>query len=95
MIPLALIFTLLSHLYQVVVASGRIATGQAIFHESLEARKSITAISRSEKFAKYIRVMARSVRVLTKSRFFKELNHRHHLARRHPDSRKKRKRKTR
>ena len=44
--------------------------GQTILHEGLEVRKAASAAARSQKFAKYVRMGSRSVRVLSKSRFF-------------------------
>lgn len=83
-IPFALIFTFINYLYEAIVATSRIATGQAILHESLEARKGALALSRSQrlaKYAKYIRIITRLIRVVTKSRLFTKLKHHTH---RHP-----------
>ncbi|MBT3836361.1 hypothetical protein HOD05_05540 [Candidatus Woesearchaeota archaeon] len=80
--PLALAFTLLTKFFKVVAAGSRLAIGQAILHESLEARKGIQVASRTGKFTKFLRLGARSIRVVTKSRLFSQFDSKHHLAKR-------------
>jgi len=82
-IPLVLLFTVLSRVWRVVSAAGQVTIGQAILHESLEARKGVSALTRSQKFAKYIRMGARSIRVITKSHLFSKFQH-HNRKTRHP-----------
>tara|TARA_Y100000310_G_C20411049_1_gene681999 strand:- start:189 stop:749 length:561 start_codon:yes stop_codon:yes gene_type:complete len=85
-IPLAIGFTIASKMWRAVAAVGQVGIGQAILHETLEARKGISAIGRTQKVAKYIRVGARSLRVVTKSRLFQKFKHHHD---RHPHIHKK------
>ena len=84
--PLAIAFTIASRIWRAAAAAGQLGIGQAILHESLEARKGISALGRTQKAAKYIRIAARSLRVVTKSRLFKKLKHHHD---RHPHMHKK------
>ena len=74
-IPLAIGFTIASKLWRAAAAAGQVGVGQAILHETLEARKGISALGRTQKVAKYIRIAARSIRVVTKSRLFNKLRH--------------------
>ncbi len=81
-IPLALGITVIGKLYRAASATGKVALGQSILHESLEARKGISAIGRStSRVAKYIRMGARSIRIVTKSRLFTQFHEKHHAAR--------------
>lgn len=77
-VPLVLIFTIVGRLYRAFSAAGRVTIGQAILHESLEVRKGVSALSRSQRIAKYIRIGARSIRIVTKSRVFTKLTHHTH-----------------
>jgi hypothetical protein len=63
--------------------------GQAIAHETLEARKGVRALSRTGKIARMIRIVARSIRVVTKSRLFRKFKAKHHLEHRKNNSKKK------
>ena len=74
-IPLIIVFTIFSRIWRAASAAGQYTIGQAILHESLEARKGISAVSRSQKIVKYIRLGARSLRVISKSRLFTKLEH--------------------
>lgn len=89
-IPVGLMFTVVNSIYRaVIISTSEIVVGQGLLHESIEARKGIEALSKSEKVTKEVRVMTRGVRAITKSRFFQELKFRHHHIRKHPDDRKK------
>ncbi len=59
---------------------GNFVVGQAILHESLEARKGVRALTRAGKF---VRIGARITRVITKSRLFTKVTEKHHIAHRH------------
>ena len=59
-VPLVIVFTIVSRVWRVAATAGKYTISQAILHESLEARKGISALSRSQKIAKYIRLAARS-----------------------------------
>ncbi len=74
--PFGLLFTVVERVYEIAVAAERLAVGQAIAHEALEARKGVQVLAESEKFTKVIRVVTRSLRVITKSRFFTEVSKR-------------------
>ena len=74
--PFGLLFTVVERAYQVAVATERLALGQAIAHEALEARKVVPILAESEKFTKVIRIVTRTLRVITKSRFFMEVTNR-------------------
>ncbi|PIN76473.1 hypothetical protein COV17_02340 [Candidatus Woesearchaeota archaeon CG10_big_fil_rev_8_21_14_0_10_36_11] len=80
--PFVLMMNLISRVYQVFAATGKLAIGQAILHESLEAKKGISALSKAGRFARWIRIGVRMVRVVTKSRLFTHFHARHHLAKR-------------
>ncbi|MBI2102442.1 hypothetical protein HYT55_01270 [Candidatus Woesearchaeota archaeon] len=74
--PFALLFSLVGRIYQALAATEQLAVGQAIFHESLEAEKGLKAVARGEKTikfaraARFIRIGARILRVITKSHLF-------------------------
>lgn len=80
--PFALLFSLVGRIYQALAATEQLAVGQAIFHESLEAEKGLKAVARGEKTikfaraARFIRIGARIVRVISKSRLFSIWKHR-------------------
>jgi len=80
--PFGIFFNTVSKLYRAVLSAERLIVGQAILHESLEARKGVSAIARSGRFPRMIRVIARSIRVVTKSRLFTQFRAKHHLAKR-------------
>ncbi len=83
--PFALFVNLASRLYMAFAASGRVAVSQAILHESLEAQKGVRALARAGKFARWVRIIARIIRIVTKSRLFTHFQARHHLAKRNMD----------
>lgn len=87
--PFSLFFEMVNALYRVVVATERIAIGQAIAHETLEVSKEARVLSKSGKAARVIKMIARLVRIVTKSHFFTRFHHQ-----RHGRKRKKRKEKT-
>jgi hypothetical protein len=80
--PFVIAMNVLSKLYKVFATAGKVAIGQAIVHESLEARKGIRALARAGKFARWLRIVARMIRVVTKSRLFSHFHAKHHLAKR-------------
>lgn len=80
--PFSLLFNVVNEVYRVVLATERLAVGQAILHESLEAKKGIGALAKSGKLAKMIKITARLIRVITKSRLFTHMKAKHHLAKR-------------
>jgi hypothetical protein len=80
--PFALFFNAIGRLYKIVLATEQLAMGQTILHETLEAEKGIKAVARSGRLARTIRIIARLIRVVTKSRLFTHFHAQHHLAKR-------------
>ena len=74
--PFAIAFHFISEIYRVFALSEKLVIGQAIFHETLEVGKEVSVASRTGRVAKYVRIVARSLRIITKSKFFtKFVNH--------------------
>lgn len=77
--PFALFFELVNEVYRLLRLGREFTIGQAIFHETLEAEKMVKAekelrlFSRTGKLSRYLKIAARSLRLLTKSRFFTKL----------------------
>lgn len=77
--PLALAFSLLSRVYELVIATEQVVIGQSVVHEAVEAEKLLAkeerlakearAVARSGRIARVVRITARSLRLLLKSRF--------------------------
>lgn len=78
--PFALFFTLTTKLYSIVITTERFIITQSILHESLEARKGVSALARTQKFARYLRIVARLIRIITKSRLFTHFGKKHKQA---------------
>lgn len=76
--PFSLFFEMVNALYRVVVATERIAIGQAIAHETIEVSKEARVLSKSGKAARVIKIIARLVRIVTKSHFFTRFHHKRH-----------------
>ncbi|MBI4152272.1 hypothetical protein HY495_01060 [Candidatus Woesearchaeota archaeon] len=80
--PFVLLFNLLGRIYRTLFAVEQFAVGQAIVHEGLEAEKGLKAVARGEKAlkftraARFIRIGARILRVVTKTRLFSLFNKR-------------------
>lgn len=80
--PFALAFRLVNEIYLVFRLGREFTLAQSIFHETLEAGKALEAgktleaekelrvLSRTEKLPRYLKIAARSLRLLTKSKFF-------------------------
>ncbi len=68
--PFGLMLDAAAKAYRAFFAVEQLGVGQAILHESLEARKGAKLLARSGEAAKYIRIGARILRVATKSRLF-------------------------
>ena len=66
--PFAIFLNVVSKLYIAFASVGKVAVGQAILHESLEARKGVRALARAGRFTRWIRVVARSLRIVTKTK---------------------------
>lgn len=90
-LPFTLIFNLVNRVYRLLTVTEQLAIGQAVVHEGLEARKGlgaflreekIAALFRGERLAKGVRIGARILRVVTKSRLFTHVHKKHHEAHR-------------
>jgi|APSaa5957512622_1039677.scaffolds.fasta_scaffold90731_1 hypothetical protein len=87
--PFTFVFGAVAKLYRGLQATQRLILGQAILHESLEARKGVQALARSGRIGRFIRIGARSIRVITKSRLFTKVKAKHHLENRNHKNGKK------
>ena len=67
--PFVLFIRGLGSLFRFFRISEQFFFGQTLLHEGLEVRKA-AAVARGQKMAKYMRLGARGIRVLSKSRFF-------------------------
>ena len=79
--PFSIAFTVVSRLYRVLEASERLAVGQAIVHEGLEVRKGVKGVAlltKGGQITRLIRISARLLRVITKTRLFTRFHHKHH-----------------
>ena len=70
--PFVLFFRVLESAYRVAIATERLTLGQAILHETVEASKSAKALAKS---GKIVRIGARILRIVTKSRLFTKVHH--------------------
>lgn len=81
--PFALFFTLISRLYRALFETEKIIVGQALVHEGLEARKGFRFLFQSEKLgaraARFLRIGARVLRIITKSHLFQKFEHQRSL----------------
>ncbi|HLD39719.1 MAG TPA: hypothetical protein VJB13_01115 [Candidatus Nanoarchaeia archaeon] len=73
--PFVLVFNFVESIYRAIVVTERITLGQAVLHETVEASKEAKAFSKSAKFARIIRIVARSLRFVTKSQLFTTVHH--------------------
>tara|TARA_Y100000310_G_scaffold343908_1_gene453843 strand:- start:1601 stop:2134 length:534 start_codon:yes stop_codon:yes gene_type:complete len=71
-----------SKVSSLVLRAGTLALGQEIVHTGLEARKGISAAARTGRIARIIRIIARSLRIVTKTRLGKHVTHKHHMEKR-------------
>ncbi len=70
--PFVLFFRLAESTYRIAIATERLTIGQAILHETVEASKSAKVLAKSGKF---VRIAARLLRIVTKSRLFTKVHH--------------------
>lgn len=70
--PFVLFFRVIESAYRVALATERLTLGQAILHETVEASKSTKVLAKS---GKVVRIGARILRVVTKSRLFTKVHH--------------------
>ena len=68
--PFGLLFSAVERLYLAFAATERLVLGQSILHETLEVKKELRLLSQGERAGKFARVVARGLRIVTKSRVF-------------------------
>ncbi len=73
--PFVLFFNVISSAYEILIATERITLGQALLHETVEAGRGATALTKTAKFTRVIRIVARSLRFVTKSKVFNIVHH--------------------
>lgn len=98
--PFVMFFNAINFVYRAAIATAvvteRVAVSQAVLHETVEVGKEIEALAKGEgKIAKVSRIVARGIRVVTKSRFFKKLQAKHEHIRKKPEKKQKRNKKKR
>ncbi|MBI2666869.1 hypothetical protein HYX13_04615 [Candidatus Woesearchaeota archaeon] len=72
-IPVGLIFAVVSRFYRGVLLTEELVIGQKIVHETLEAEKELkeaSYLAKEGKLARGVRIFVRSIRAVTKSRLF-------------------------
>ncbi|MBI2146458.1 hypothetical protein HYU22_03900 [Candidatus Woesearchaeota archaeon] len=79
--PFSLLFSVVTRAYETVLAAERLALGQSIIHEGLEANKEIEALSKGNRAARIVRIASRLLRVIAKSRLFNMFSSKHQQAR--------------
>ncbi len=67
--PFILFFRAAGSVFRFFRIAEQFIIGQTLLHEGLEVRKAVAA-SRAQKLAKYLRLGARGIRIVTKSKFF-------------------------
>jgi hypothetical protein len=70
--PFGIFFRAISRTYRLAIEAERIALSQAVIHEISRTEKFIKIFAESERLAKGIRIITRSLRVITKSRLFEK-----------------------
>ena len=73
--PFVLFFSFVNSVYRAVIATERLIIGQAILHETVEATRGARALAEGGKLARGIRIVARVLRLVTKSRLFTKVHH--------------------
>lgn len=73
--PFAIFFNLINTVYRVAIATERIVLGQALIHETVEATRGAKILAEGGKFPRFIRIFARIIRIVTKSRLFTKIHH--------------------
>ena len=76
-LPLGIFFKVASRAYETAILGERLTVGQAVFHESLEARKGFVELLKSGKAAKFARIAARLTRILSKSQTLRNVFHKY------------------
>lgn len=73
--PFILFFNIVNSIYRAAIVTERIVLGQALLHETVEATRGAKVLAEGGKFARFIRIFARILRVVTKSRLFTKVHH--------------------
>ena len=73
--PFAIFFSLVESVYRVVLATRELTLGQAVLHETIEVSKGTKVLSSSSKFTRILKTVARSLKLITKSRLFTKIHH--------------------
>ena len=73
--PFTLLFRTIESFYLTISSAEKVLIGQSIFHETLEARKGLRVLTRTEKLTRFLRIIIRSIRLVTKTNFFKIFSH--------------------
>ncbi len=73
--PFVIFFNLIESAYRIIVATERLTLGQAILHETVEVSRGAKGLAEGGKFARFLRIFIRMLRVVTKSRLFTKVHH--------------------
>lgn len=73
--PFVIFFNVIESAYRIILATERLTLGQAILHETVEASRGAKALAEGGKFARSLRIVARLLRIVTKSRLFMKVHH--------------------
>ena len=73
--PFVLFFSFVNSVYRAVIAAERLVIGQAILHETVETVRGARVLAEGGKLARWIRIVARVLRLVTKSRLFTKVHH--------------------
>ncbi len=73
--PFAILFNLIESAYLIIAAAERLTLGQAILHETVEVSKEAKALTKGGKIARFLRILIRMLRAVTKSRLFTKVHH--------------------
>ena len=73
--PFAIFFSLVESISRIVIATRELTLGQAILHETVEVSKGTKVLSSGSKFARILKILARSLKLITKSRLFTKIHH--------------------
>ncbi len=74
--PFAIFFSFINSLYRAIIVTEQLAVGQALLHETVEVSREAKGLSGGGKIARFLRIAARLLRVVTKSRLFIKVHHR-------------------
>lgn len=74
--PFVIFFNFINSLYRAIIVTEQLAVGQAILHETVEVGRETKVLSKGGRVARFLRIAARLLRVVTKSRLFIKVHHR-------------------